>query len=224
MKKLKKWIVTLAVLTVSCALIGCTDMLALRESGDTAFPDEIVLRARETDTIMDAEPEPYTVAEMQSVETETEIFPETIPETEFVPETESSDEATTTADSMAEPAHETISTPDTLFETMPESEPTTETTAAAGSDPIPYGTNETATEGTAAVSDGAGEENPSASKNQVTVPEAQEEGENLVWVPVNGGTKYHKSAACSKMKEPMQVTRDTAIANGYEPCKRCYGK
>ena len=58
MKELKKWIATLAVLTVSCALIGCTDMLALREVGDTAFPDEIVLRAREADTIVDAEPEP----------------------------------------------------------------------------------------------------------------------------------------------------------------------
>lgn len=50
-----------------------------------------------------------------------------------------------------------------------------------------------------------------------------EDGEGLVWI-TESGTKYHSSASCSKMKEPKQVTRDAAVADGYEPCKRCYGK
>lgn len=57
----------------------------------------------------------------------------------------------------------------------------------------------------------------------VTVPDAEESEGNLVWVPVHGGTKYHRRAGCSNMEDPMQVTVETALANGYTPCKRCYG-
>lgn len=60
------------------------------------------------------------------------------------------------------------------------------------------------------------------SSNSVKVPEHEEKQGNLVWVPVNGGKKYHSSAGCSNMDNPMQVTKETATANGYTPCKRCY--
>lgn len=53
----------------------------------------------------------------------------------------------------------------------------------------------------------------------VTVP-APEQGENLVWIPTNGGTKYHTNAKCCNMKNPIQVTLETALANGFTPCKR----
>ena len=66
------------------------------------------------------------------------------------------------------------------------------------------------------------ENSSDSSGNSVVVPEKNETGENLVWVPVNGGTKYHSNAGCSNMKNPKQVTKETAEANGYEPCKRCY--
>ncbi|MBR2401357.1 MAG: SH3 domain-containing protein [Lachnospiraceae bacterium] len=56
----------------------------------------------------------------------------------------------------------------------------------------------------------------------VTVPIQEETVGELVWVPTNGGTKYHKNSTCSKMKDPMQVSVDTALANGYTACKRCY--
>lgn len=56
----------------------------------------------------------------------------------------------------------------------------------------------------------------------VTVPQQEETGANLVWVPTNGGTKYHSKASCSGMKDPIQVSLDTAIANGYTACKRCH--
>ncbi len=60
-----------------------------------------------------------------------------------------------------------------------------------------------------------------SSKNSVTVPQA-ETGENLVWIPIAGGTKYHTKSSCSNMKDPIQVSEETAKANGYEPCKRCH--
>lgn len=59
-------------------------------------------------------------------------------------------------------------------------------------------------------------------KDSVTVPLYSENEGDLVWVPTNGGTKYHSRSGCSNMKDPIQVTKDTAIANGYTPCGRCY--
>lgn len=56
----------------------------------------------------------------------------------------------------------------------------------------------------------------------VTVPESDQTGDNLVWVPTNGGTKYHNNPTCSKMKDPRHITIDEAEKNGYTPCGRCY--
>lgn len=56
----------------------------------------------------------------------------------------------------------------------------------------------------------------------VTVPVEEETEGYLVWVPTNGGTKYHRNSNCSKMKDPIQVSVETAEANGYTPCKRCW--
>ena len=67
-------------------------------------------------------------------------------------------------------------------------------------------------------SDHAGHSQSSAG---VTVP-TPEQGENLVWIPTNGGTKYHTNAKCCNMKNPIQVTLETALANGFTPCKRCH--
>ena len=43
-----------------------------------------------------------------------------------------------------------------------------------------------------------------------------------VWIPTNGGTKYHKDADCSDMINPQQVSLEYAEAHGFEPCKLCY--
>ena len=43
-----------------------------------------------------------------------------------------------------------------------------------------------------------------------------------VWIPVNGGQKYHKTASCSNMKNPEQVTKSEAESRGFTPCIRCY--
>lgn len=55
----------------------------------------------------------------------------------------------------------------------------------------------------------------------VNVPQEEETTGNFVWVPVNGGTKYHSKSSCSKMKNPIQVSLETAEKNGYTPCKKC---
>lgn len=44
----------------------------------------------------------------------------------------------------------------------------------------------------------------------------------MVWIPTNGGTKYHSKSSCSKMINPEQVTKSEAISRGFSPCGRCY--
>lgn len=61
-----------------------------------------------------------------------------------------------------------------------------------------------------------------SSSQSVTVPTSEDKEGDLVWVPTKGGTKYHSKASCSNMKDPMQVTKEHAEANGYTPCKKCY--
>ena len=46
--------------------------------------------------------------------------------------------------------------------------------------------------------------------------------ETMVWIPTHGGTKYHRKSSCSKMKDPIQVTKTEAIDRGFEPCGKCY--
>ena len=43
-----------------------------------------------------------------------------------------------------------------------------------------------------------------------------------VWIPTNGGTKYHTKSSCSSMKDPVQVTKDEAISRGFTACQRCH--
>ena len=43
----------------------------------------------------------------------------------------------------------------------------------------------------------------------------------LVWVPTNGGSRYHCEADCSGMVDPVQVPLEQAKAANFTPCKRC---
>ena len=45
--------------------------------------------------------------------------------------------------------------------------------------------------------------------------------ETTVWIPTNGGKKYHSKSSCSNMKNPVQVTVREAVSSGFEACKRC---
>ncbi len=44
----------------------------------------------------------------------------------------------------------------------------------------------------------------------------------MVWIPTNGGTKYHTHSGCSNMKNPKKVTESKAQSSGFTPCKRCH--
>ena len=65
-------------------------------------------------------------------------------------------------------------------------------------------------------------ENNQGDNNSVIVPSKSETDGNLVWVPTNGGTKYHTHSRCSNMEDPIQVSIETAKRNGYEACGRCH--
>lgn len=43
-----------------------------------------------------------------------------------------------------------------------------------------------------------------------------------VWIPTNGGKKYHRTSDCSDMINPSKTTIENAKAQGFEPCKKCY--
>ncbi len=45
---------------------------------------------------------------------------------------------------------------------------------------------------------------------------------DLVWIPTNGGVKYHKKESCSGMKDPIQTTKERAIRQGFDPCQKCF--
>lgn len=51
---------------------------------------------------------------------------------------------------------------------------------------------------------------------------ADPDAEETVWIPTNGGTKYHTHSGCSNMKNPKQVPLSEAEAQGFTPCKRCH--
>lgn len=42
-----------------------------------------------------------------------------------------------------------------------------------------------------------------------------------VWIPTNGGTKYHTNAECSNMMDPDLTHVENARLLEYEACKRC---
>lgn len=61
-----------------------------------------------------------------------------------------------------------------------------------------------------------------SSKTSVTASDKNESTDTLVWIPTNGGKKYHTKSSCSNMKNPDHVSLETAIAKGFTPCKKCY--
>lgn len=43
-----------------------------------------------------------------------------------------------------------------------------------------------------------------------------------VWIPTNGGKRYHNNSSCSKMINPRKVDLGEAKALGFTACGRCY--
>ncbi len=43
-----------------------------------------------------------------------------------------------------------------------------------------------------------------------------------VWIPRNGGKKYHSYSGCSNMKNPKKTTQAKAEKSGFDACARCH--
>ena len=84
-------------------------------------------------------------------------------------------------------------------------EPTAEPTAEPAAEPTPEPTPEPTVEPSPAPTEQA----------------PQEEKVQMVWIPTNGGTKYHNRSGCSNMKNPKEVTLDYATSHGYTKCSKC---
>lgn len=54
-----------------------------------------------------------------------------------------------------------------------------------------------------------------------TASASQKTGQ-MVWIPTNGGKKYHSKSTCSNMQDPKQVDPADAEAQGFTACKKCY--
>lgn len=142
--------------------------------------------------------------------------PEALPPEETEPAAETAAEGAEMPDPVLpeEPAApEEAPIPDAPSEVQPEN-------AEAAEMPEP-GQEAPSGSGTAPAGDTSGSSGQDSSGGSVTIPEP-ETGGDLVWIPTHGGTKYHRSAKCSNMIDPIQVSRETAIANGFTACKRCY--
>lgn len=64
-----------------------------------------------------------------------------------------------------------------------------------------------------------------AAEPEVIVPpttKATEPREEMVWIPTNGGTKFHSRSSCSNMSNPQEVTISQAKSRGFTPCKKCH--
>lgn len=47
---------------------------------------------------------------------------------------------------------------------------------------------------------------------------------DIVYVAGSGnGSRYHSTPDCSRMKDPIALSREEAEEQGYTPCQRCYG-
>lgn len=53
-------------------------------------------------------------------------------------------------------------------------------------------------------------------------PSYDENNSSMVWIPTNGGKKYHTRSSCSNMKNPKKVTLSKAKQLGFTACKKCY--
>ena len=44
----------------------------------------------------------------------------------------------------------------------------------------------------------------------------------MVWIPTDGGKKYHSKSNCSNMDNPQQVTLEKALEQGFTKCGKCW--
>lgn len=108
--------------------------------------------------------------------------------------------------------------PETTPKPTPVSTPTPTQKPTPTSTPTP---TPTPTQSSSSGSSGGGSSSGGSSGSSSNDYTEGEKTERMVWIPTNGGTKYHSRSSCSKMKDPIQVTLEEAQALGFTPCKKC---
>lgn len=48
------------------------------------------------------------------------------------------------------------------------------------------------------------------------------EVDGTVWIPTDGGKKYHSKSTCSGMDNPQSISKNEAINKGYSKCGKCW--
>lgn len=206
MKRIASFVLTLLLILSLCAC-------SFPQAKPAKEPiDELKLVEEAEETAEAEAPEELPIMPEETAPEASE--PEALPPEETEPAAEAAAEGAEVQPENAEAAE------------MPEPEAPERTEAAqtpADAEPeqeAPSGSG-TAPAGDTSGGSGQGGSGQDSSGSSVTVPEP-ETGGDLVWIPTHGGTKYHRSAKCSNMIDPIQVSRETAIANGFTACKRCY--
>lgn len=206
MKRIASFVLTLLLILSLCAC-------SLPQAKPAEEPiDELELVEEAAETAEAEAPEELPIMPEETAPEASE--PEALPPEEMEPAAEAAAEGAEVQPENAEAAE------------MPGPEAPERTEAAqTPADAVPEqeapSGNGTAPAGDTSGGSGQGGSGQDSSGGSVTIPEP-ETGGDLVWIPTHGGTKYHRSAKCSNMIDPIQVSRETAIANGFTACKRCY--
>ena len=174
---------------------------------------EIPLHIETTAYIEPEQPDSVSLAESLTSKSTPEIQP-TAPPSETQPPTSATETQSLVSPTETQPTLPPETQPITPPETQPATTPETQPTATPETQP----TAPVATQPTAPANPGSnvpviGPPKESVYSGDEKVP---------VWVPINGGTKYHSRSDCSGMENPIQTLLNTAKEHGYERCKRCW--
>lgn len=98
-----------------------------------------------------------------------------------------------------------------------------QTNANLGGNGSGSGSSGSAGSGSGSGTSGSGSKVPDNSAEGV-IPgygQPKKEIKDPVWIPTEGGTKYHSNQGCSEMENPRQVSKEEAVRLGFKPCKKC---
>lgn len=121
-----------------------------------------------------------------------------------------------TIESTQAPTTEPTQVPITEPTQAPTTEPTTEPTQTPATTPAGNSTQNTGS------SSSSGSSSDGSSSGGSSYGGNSSASDGMVWIPTNGGKKYHTHSGCSNMENPQYVTKEEAEELGFTPCKRCH--
>lgn len=83
-------------------------------------------------------------------------------------------------------------------------------------------TKTTSNKGFAPVNQDPGDKTQQSDTKQESQIQQQQNSVTVYIASSGDGTKYHSNPNCSRMKNPVAISKSEAQSRGYEPCKKCY--